>query len=644
MLHELQVHQIELQMQNETLRQAQIDLEKSRDRYVDLYEFAPVGYLTVADSGLISEINLTGCALLGEDRKNLCNRYFASYVDSADRHRWLRHLHALPHGEKQTVELRLGRSDGTVFDAALECLRVVTDDDAPALRVVLTDITARKQAEKNLVTSQAQLKTLIQNAPIAIAMFDRNMDYLVTSSGWLAEFSRGYADLIGRNLYDVNPDIPAKWKHVHQQVLANATISNDDDVWIQADGSKHRLSWTVQPWTDETGAIGGMIIYAENISEKKRTEAERVHSQKMEAIGTLAGGIAHDFNNILTSILGFAQLILFDAGNPDEVADYARKIQSSGNRAKDLVRQILAFSREQPSSKTPIDLCLVVNEVYQLVHSAVPSTIRVTLGLPPGRAMVLGSASELHQVLMNLCVNAVDAIGSQHGRVSIVLARCDGGFDLSVTDSGCGIAEEIRPRIFDPFFTTKSAGKGTGLGLSVVHGMVEHLCGDISLESPPEGGTRFVIRLPELASGEAEAVATQGMLPVQAEVRARHILVVDDEPHIVELLRQFFERKGHRVSATTVSKEALGWIRKGERFDIVITDQTMPDVTGVELARAIAECAPATKVLVCSGRDDTVDENEIAAAHIDGFILKPLDLSELAGTMERLLENAPAVG
>jgi CheY-like chemotaxis protein len=176
----------------------------------------------------------------------------------------------------------------------------------------------------------------------------------------------------------------------------------------------------------------------------------------------------------------------------------------------------------------------------------------------------------------------------------------------------------------------------------VVHGIVEGMGGTIAVESPAEGGSRFVVRLPELASSPEETVAPKSIRPVEATVQARHILVVDDEPHIVELLRHFFERKGHRVSATTVPKEALGWIRKGERFDVVITDQTMPEVTGIELARAVAERMPDTKVLLCSGRDDTLDEDEIAAAHIDGFILKPLDLTELADTMQRLLEGAEA--
>jgi CheY-like chemotaxis protein len=216
--------------------------------------------------------------------------------------------------------------------------------------------------------------------------------------------------------------------------------------------------------------------------------------------------------------------------------------------------------------------------------------------------MVLGTTSEVHQVLMNLCANAVDAIGSQHGTISIALARCDGGFDLSVTDSGIGIPEEIRPRIFDPFFTTKSVGKGTGLGLSVVHGIVENLGGTISVESPPEGGARFIVRLPELASNATETIAPKSLPPVQVTVQTQHILVVDDEPHIVEMLRHCFERIGHRVSATTISSEALGWIRKCERFDLLITDQTMPEVTGIELARAIAECAPGTKVLYASRR------------------------------------------
>jgi PAS domain S-box-containing protein len=406
-----------------------------------------------------------------------------------------------------------------------------------------------------------------------------------------------------------------------------------------------RIKWVQERCITEFDAAGTPLRLhgtTQDISERKQAEAMLLQSQKMEAIGTLAGGIAHDFNNILTGILGFNNLILGDIGNPEAVASHVHQIHTAGFRAKDLVRQILTFSRQMPSNKGPIDLCQVVNEVYQLVRTAAPANVKITLELPPGRAMILGSSVELHQVLMNLCLNSIDAIGGRNGSISIVLSYWDGTFYLSVTDSGCGISEEIRLKLFDPFFTTKSATGGTGLGLSVVLGIVEDLGGHISVETPLEGGARFIVRLPELESVVEEKSPVESLALHRSTIERRHILVVDDDPMVANLLQHFFERKGHRVSCCVVSADALEWIKRGDRFDIVITDQMMPDVSGIELARSIAQCSSGTKVLLCTGRDDLIDYDEIAEAQIDGFFLKPFDLEDLSDMVESLFEKAPS--
>jgi PAS domain S-box-containing protein len=616
-------------------------LQASEERYRTVFQTSldVVNINRLADGTLV-DVNPAFVHALGYERDEVIGNSALElnlWVDPRDRQTLFEEL--IRNSTCTNLEAQFRKKNGeTVW--GLISASVIEIDGIPSILAITRDVTERKLATQALAESENRFRRFFE-ANGSVMLLVEGPDGAIVAANRAAAAFYGYAPerMTGMPLTRISNLTREETTEMLQEGLREG-CSYFTCRHQLASGEERDVEIYASPVEMDGRPVLFSIVH--DITEKKQAEAMLLQSQKMEAIGTLAGGIAHDFNNILAVILGFTQLILLDPRNPDELVEYARKIQSSGNRAKELVRQILTFSRQAPSNRTPIDLCQALNEVYQLVRPATPTTIEIALELPPDRAMVLGSATELHQVLMNLCVNAVDAIGNQHGRISIVLARRDGGLDLSVTDSGCGIPKVIRSKIFDPFFTTKGVGKGTGLGLSVALSIVEHLGGTISVESPSEGGTRFVVRLPELASNEIETVAPKSLPPVQATVQAWHILVVDDEPHIVEVLRRFFERKGHRVSATTISKEALGWIRKGERFDLVITDQTMPEVTGIELARAIAECTPDAKVLLCSGRDDTLDEHDIAAAHIRGFVLKPLDLTELADTVERLLEAAHA--
>jgi len=500
---------------------------------------------------------------------------------------------------------------------------------------MVRDISERRKAGDRL----RLMSTVVEQSPASV---------VITNSAGIIFYVNHMFETVTGYSYDEafgqKPAIIASGltpRHVYDELWATVTAGREwrGELCNRAKGGD--LYWEEAVIT-QVRSSDGEIFYVGvklDITARMRAKTTLLRSQKMEAIGTLAGGIAHDFNNILTSILGFNHLILGDIRDPDAVTRSVHQIHLAGNRAKDLVRQILTFSRQVPTQKSATDLCPVVNEVYQLIRTATPANIKVTLELPPGNAMVLATATQLHQVLMNLCVNAVDAIGGENGSIDVSLARRDGGFVLAVTDSGCGISPEVQSRIFDPFFTTKKTGMGSGLGLAVVHGIVEDLGGTISVENGVQGGARFVIGLPEVAAAPESRVAEPRPADSPPSRHSRHILVVDDDPAIIDLLRHFFERMGHRVSASTDSSEALGWIRQGESFDIVITDQMMPDVTGIELARTIVQSMPGTKVLLCSGRDDNIDYDDVAMAEIDGFILKPFNLIELADTVECLLER-----
>jgi CheY-like chemotaxis protein len=383
-------------------------------------------------------------------------------------------------------------------------------------------------------------------------------------------------------------------------------------------------------------------IYGHDITTSKRTEAMLRQDMKMEAIGTLAGGIAHDFNNILTSILGYNHLILGDVRDPEALAMDVRQIHMAASRAKELTRQILTFSRDATDPKSPIDLAAEIFEASQFVKATVPKNITVALDLDVEGAVVMATPGMIHQIVVNLSTNAVDAIGDDHGRITLKLRRVDGGLEFSMTDTGEGIPVGMRERIFDPFFTTKEVGKGTGLGLSVVHGIVEDLGGRITVESPPEGGCRIVLRLPEADAEEALRIRSAPGCGVEGQAKDRHVLVVDDEPSIVDMLRRFFERMGHRVTATSDSNGALALVQTVGQFDLVLADHMMPGITGITLARAIADQAPGTPVVLCSGRNDKVTLEEMRAARVAAFVLKPFNLVELADTVECLLRDGRA--
>lgn len=498
---------------------------------------------------------------------------------------------------------------------------------------IISDISERRQAENRLRT----LSAAVEQSRSSVVITDAAGTIIFVNHTFSTVTGYSFDEAVGQK-----PSILKSGKMpaaVYEQMWATITTGKEwrgellnrnktgEEYWEDASIIQVRGS-------DQTIFYVGVKL---DVTERKNIEARLLQSRKMEAIGTLAGGIAHDFNNILASILGFNQLILIDKDNPKALTRHVHQVVSAGNRAKDLVNQILTLSRRKPSQKTPTDLRPLVEEVCQLIRRTARPDIAITLDLPPGKAMVLGSAIQIFQILMNLFRNAVDAIGGQPGTIEIALVRRDHDLFLSVTDSGCGIPADVREKIFDPFFTTKGQGEGTGLGLSVTHGIVEDLGGNISVASPDEGGSCFVVRLPEIDPAAGDAACPAGAPSAAAVATIRHILVVDDDLAVVALLRQFLQRLGYRVTSCSDPTEACSWISGGECFDVIVTDQFMPEVTGTEIARCAAEHSPGTKVLLCTGGTDMVDYDELGNAPIDGIFLKPFDLADLADTIEALL-------
>jgi signal transduction histidine kinase/ActR/RegA family two-component response regulator len=386
-------------------------------------------------------------------------------------------------------------------------------------------------------------------------------------------------------------------------------------------------------------------------SEKKQLEEQLLHSQKMEAIGTLAGGIAHDFNNILGVIVGYTELALLDIPETDPLRGKLDQVLKASGRATDLVKQILAFSRKDKQKLAPIRIDPIVKEAIKMLRSSLPTTIAIRTDIKKINSSILSDPSQIHQILMNLCTNASHAMPDKKGVLEVSLDEVDIDQDkaskhadlqtgryqrLTVRDNGEGIKPEIMDRIFDPFFTTKGPGKGTGMGLAVVHGIVKRCKGAIIFDSKPGKGTTFQIFFPIVDSNTPEQLEIHKNIPDGNE----KILYIDDEKQIINLGREILEELGYKVVAKTTATDAIEVFRAApDSFDVVITDMTMPEMTGIELAGQISIIRPGIPIILCSGYHANITKEKVREAGIREIIMKPFAINEIACAIRDVLEN-----
>ncbi len=385
--------------------------------------------------------------------------------------------------------------------------------------------------------------------------------------------------------------------------------------------------------------------------QRKKLEMQLQQAQKMEAIGTLAGGIAHDFNNILGAILGNAEMARSDVQAGTDLADDLDEVIKASHRARELVKQILAFSRQDDAECIPLQPADIVREAMKMLRPSIPSTIEIQQTIASSTGLVMADPTHIHQILINLCTNALHAMENDGGRLEISLADVvlhkddlskepdvtPGRFvQLSIKDSGRGIDPEIQSKIFDPYFTTKEVGKGTGLGLSIVHGIVKSYGGLISLASERGKGAAFHVFLPVI---EQETLSDLKSYEIILSGRER-ILFVDDEKMLVEMGRKMLERLGYRITARASSLEALETFQgMPDQFDLVITDQTMPGMTGLELAKRLLQIRPDIPIILCTGYSTIISEDMAKAAGVREFALKPLAKRDITRLIRNVLDG-----
>jgi len=415
------------------------------------------------------------------------------------------------------------------------------------------------------------------------------------------------------------------------------------------DGKLYTELASISPIKDSSGNLTHFIAVKRDISHEVELESQLQQAQKMEAIGTLAGGIAHDFNNILGAIMGFADISILQCDPESPIYDNLLHIRSSGKRAADLVQQILTFSRQTTGmDKMPVAITPLIKETLKMLRASLPTTIEIELHLQEQEGWIVGDPVQIQQVIMNLCTNAYHAMSEKGGSLAIGLKKLPVDaclqipvnekkpcIEITISDTGHGIDQSILDRIFDPFFTTKEPGVGTGMGLSVVHGIIKDLEGMITVDSD-EQGTCFTILLPEAERPEMKEFSEDENIPTGDE----SILVVDDEKDIRNTCRMMLEQLGYQVSTSPHPKEALSLMQEKEnRYDLLITDHTMPGMTGLELLEKVKQIQPDLPVILCTGFNEQLNEELVQEKGARKLLLKPVNFRQIAESVREVLDG-----
>ena len=513
------------------------------------------------------------------------------------------------------------------------------------------DITQTRTAEQNY-------QNLFDKMPDGYVIYDiiyndtgQPVDYrfLKINPAYEKLTGRKAADLIGKTLLEVFPNKIKKWMDIVGEIVLKDEPAMFEYFFEKQD--KHFEMTAYKLEQNRFACLSQDITLRKKAEKDKRIVREQLrHSQKMEAIGTLSGGIAHDFNNILTTVLGYADMAKGNIPDGNLAKNQIDAVIKAGNRAKDLVKQILAFSHKAEESLLPVDVQLLINETISFLRATIPSSIKIESNITPDCGYILADPTQIHQILMNLCTNSSHAMEDESGVLyidsSVVELQAkdleNGSFQkpgfyilLSVRDTGSGIEEELLDRIFDPFFTTKEVGKGTGMGLSVVHGIVKRHKGIIKVESMPGKGTTFKLFFPRIETSPHEEPEHRSLFPVGKE----NILIVDDDVDIANLTRKRVEVFGYTATAMTNSLKALELFRSDPgAYDLLITDQTMPDMTGEQLAKELLTIRPDIPIIMCTGYSSKIDANKANKIGINGFLMKPFDNAELTKTIRQVLD------
>ncbi len=634
-------------------KRAQEELKKSEEKYRTILENIEEGYYEVDLAGNFTFFNDSIQNILGYGRDEMIGMNNRQYTDQENAKKLYEAFNKVFTTGRPTKEFdwKIIRKDGSerFVEASVSVLQDAQGEPM-GFRGIVRDITERKEAEEALRDSKEKYRLLVDHAH----------DGIFIAQGGLIKFQNPKAqEILGCSTQElpeppfidlVHPEdrrlLPRKRESRHKGEDIPSTYSvritkkSGEELWVQINAVD--IKWEREPAT---------LNFVRDITIEKRLEAQLLQAQKMEAIGTLAGGIAHDFNNILSSVIGYTELALEEVSKGGLLHSNLQEVLKAGRRARDLVRQILAFSRQSDQELKPLEVSPIIKETLKLLRASLPSTINIKQHMGANLGTVMTDPTQVNQILMNLCTNAAHAMGENGGTLEVNLEKVGNGTDvgvrfaglspgpylkLTVSDNGHGMAPEVKERIFDPYFTTKEKGEGTGLGLAMVHGIVKSHGGTITVYSEPEMGSTFHVYLPIRETETDQDTGSEETIPTGSE----RILFVDDEQPIVDIAKQMVEQLGYSMVTRTSSLEALELFRaKPDEFDLVITDMTMPNMTGEELANELMFIRPDIPIILCTGFSRSVTEKKAKAMGIQAFILKPILRQELAETIRRVLDG-----
>jgi len=633
------------------------EIQKAEKKFRGIFENAIEGIFQSTPDGHIISANPAFAQILGyvspEELMNIITDIGQQhYVDLNQRGEFIRQLKQ--NGVISSFEVRFYRKDMSIIWVSINA-RPIYDSKGQLLHFegLVQDITQRKKTETQL----QQLSTAVEQAAENIMITDGQGRIAYVNPSF--ERSSGYlkAELINKDPRFLYAD--ENNAAIHDDIWRAVTSGK---TWIgritrkNKDGETIIEDVTVSSIKSQTGRFLGYVSVNRDVTEKVKIENQLRQAQKMEAIGTLAGGIAHDFNNMLGVIIGCSELAMSNLPKDHSAGADIEKVLDAGLGAKSLVRQILTFSRQSESESLPLILQPFLKEITKFLRASLPATIDIQLSIDTSNGVVLADPIQIQQILMNLCSNSAHAMSPDGGKLFITLSDAKvsdaetaqfpdlkpGNYlKLTVRDTGSGIPEDCIHRIFDPFFTTKKVGEGTGLGLSVVHGIVKKHDGVVLVDSIPGRGTIFDVFLPKLEHPDIKIVAEHvSDLPKGTE----QILLVDNEAILADILHRILTGLGYGVYTHTSGIKALEmFLENPDRFDLVISDHTMPELTGTMFAKEIRKIHPKLPIILCTGLKDKHTEEEAKKARVTRILIKPIRRDELALVIREVIDDSREV-
>lgn len=676
----LRAHQAELEIQNKVLRYSQTVAESACERFEALFASVPLALMVLDEHDMVVQANAMAQRSFQPsegDRPLTALMAFVRAQDALRVRAAFTQARELGSSEVQEVRFVIGGQERITGDLHIARIEAPQSEGAPRPQFLcavidqsplLAERQALEQRNAQLHASEQRLAAVIDSALDAIVCVDAQQRITVFNPKAAALFECPASEALGSALDRFLPGAALAFAGLSSQALPGemrARTASGKDLAVELSVAfEHRAEGR------------STTVFARDLSARKKAEAQRSsleaqlrESHKMQAVGTMAGGIAHDFNNILGAILGNVALAQADCQPGSPLLQSLREIDKAGRRARDLVRQILTFSRNDPPQRAAVSLAEVVHDSARLLRVTLPPAIELRMHLPAGLPPVLADATQVEQALLNLCTNAVHAIGGERGSIEVEAALVQPEqrlierlglapvtyVALSVRDSGPGIDAATQERIFEPFFSTKPVGQGTGLGLAVVHGVMRTHQGAVDLHSAPGQGSRFTLYFPLARGGAESADGAQGLCtaaPMAALAASadstntnasapgarRHVLYVDDDQALVSLMQRLLRRRGYEVSGHTDPHAAMAALRADpQAYDLLVTDYNMPGFSGVDLLRQARLIRPDLPVALASGYVSAEIEQAALTEGARALIHKPNDIEELCATLQRLL-------